>query len=265
MEILKKIIFIFLNFTLITSCGNDSVTETIKVRSDTFISSSDQTNHSDLTYLNLSKSASQEERIILRLPTSEGDDNQLEDCFTIGSTCSIFFMPAAILVTILTACNNIDLIPANLTSAILVLNTNDNSSIAPGSLSLNLLSKPWWQTTNWTKAHPFSDKGRWDSPGGDKDLSTTLDSNCTNLSSGSCAATEVKFELTNYFRSLISNTNSIHYGLIITPNTNLSATTLYSVQENSHLSPRLVATYTGSCKNLKTSKERVFYLGSPIN
>jgi len=262
MEILKKITSLIFILFLVVSCGEETITQTIKVRTDSYISSADNSNHSDLTYLNLSRSASVEERILLKVPTTKDDDDDLlDDCFDIEKTCGIFFMPISILVSILTTCSDAILQPANLTSAILILNTNDGSSIGAGNLSINLVAKPWWQSVSWLSAHPFSDKGLWSSPGGDLDTSVSFNNNCVGLSSGSCGAGEVKFEMTNYFQSLISNTNTTHYGVVIYPNTNISKSSLYSVQANDSLSPRIVATYTGSCKSGAFSAQKTFYLG----
>lgn len=262
MEILKKFSFIFLSLNLLISCGEETITQTIKVRTDSFISSADNSNHSDLNYLNISRSASLEERVLLKVPTTKDDDDDvLDDCLDIEKTCGLFFMPISILVSILTTCSDAILQPANLTSAILVLNTNDGSSIGAGNLSMNLVAKPWWQTVNWLSAHPFSDKGLWNSPGGDLDTSVSFNTNCNGLSSGSCAAGEVKFEMTNYFRTLISNENTSHYGVVIYPSTNIARSSLYSVQANDSLSPRIVATYTGSCKSGAFSTQKTFYLG----
>ena len=30
-----------------------------------------------------------------------------------------------------------------------------------GALELEELSKPWWHSTNWFTAHPFSEQGKW--------------------------------------------------------------------------------------------------------
>ena len=262
MEILKKYFSLLLVLILITACGEETITQIIKVRTDSFISSVDDSNHSELNYLNISKSASLEERILLKVPTTKDDDDDaIDDCLDLDNICSIFLMPVAILVNILTTCSDAVLQPANLTSAILVLNTNDGSSIPAGNLAINLIAKPWWQSVNWLAAHPFSDTGLWNSPGGDKDTSVTFANNCNSLSSGSCAAGEVKFEMTNYFKTLISNENSVHYGVVIGPTVNMARSTLYSVQGRSDLSPRIVATYTGSCKSGILSQKRTFYLG----
>ncbi|MBI2521783.1 MAG: hypothetical protein HYV97_15310 [Bdellovibrio sp.] len=265
MENLKIFRLVFL--LLILACGKEkTIKETIKLRTDTFISSISSSNNSELAYLSLAKDSTKEERIIVRLPTNnDEDENLFNNCFDLDNVCSIFVMPVAILVDILTSCSNAILQPANLTSAILIFNTNDGSSVAAGSLNINLLTKPWFHSVSWSKAHPFSSKGKWDSAGGDFDTSTSFNANCVGLSSGSCAAGEIKFEMTNYFKTLISVPNSTHYGMAIIANTTISEVNIYSVQANSSLSPRIEATYTGSCSSLEFSEKRVYYLAENLD
>jgi len=257
----KKIVIIPIVLLIVIACGQDTITQIIKVRVDTFISSISNNNNSELSFLTLSKSATREERVILRLPTNNQDDDDLfEDCFE-HNLCTVFFMPLYVLSRILTSCPDTALNAANLISAILVLNTNDGSSIADGTLELSLLAKPWWHTVNWNRAHPFSSNGKWSTPGGDINSSTTFEPNCTNLSDGSCAAGEVKFELTDYFKTLIQNPDSTHYGILIYSNATLTSSKLYSAQANSEYSPRIVATY--NCNGF-LPEQTVFYLGTPI-
>lgn len=202
----KTILLPAISLFLFVACGkSENITEIIKLKSDTHISSYSNKDHSDLDYLKLYKSSGEEDRIILRLPT------------------------------------------------------NDGNSVPTGALNLNLLDKPWWQTATWHRAHPFSSKGKWDDPGGDIDDSESFDTNCNNLSSGSCAAGEIKFKMTDFFRSLLDK-KSKHYGMIISANTTIAQTTIYSVQADSSFSPRIVATYT--CNNSLYPETKVFYFGS---
>ncbi|HAZ13823.1 MAG: hypothetical protein A2X86_14490 [Bdellovibrionales bacterium GWA2_49_15] len=260
-----KILTIFL-LVLICACGKEkTIKETIKLRTDTFISSISNSNNADLSYLSLANNATKEERIIVRLPTSNEDDKTLfNNCFDLDNVCSVFFMPVAILVNILTSCSNAILQPANLTSAILIFNTNDGSSVASGALNINLLTKPWFHSVTWSTAHPFSSKGKWVSQGGDFDTSTSFNANCVGLSSGACAAGEIKFEMTDYFKALISAPNTIHYGMGIRANTALNEVNIYSVQASSSLSPRIEASYTGSCSSLEVSEKHVYYLSENL-
>ncbi len=261
----KFILFAVL-LMFIGSCGKEkTITETIKLRTDTFISSISSSNNSDLNYLSITKDSTKEERIIVRLPTNnDKDDNLFANCFDIENFCSVFIMPVAILVKILTSCADTILQPANLTSAILIFNTNDGSSVAPGTFNLNLLTKPWFHSVNWSRAHPFSTKGKWATQGGDLDTTTSFNANCVGLSTGVCAASEIKFEMTDYFKTLISVPNSIHYGMAISANTMLNEVKIYSVQASSSFSPRIEATYTGSCSNLEFSEKHVYYLGEAL-
>ena len=265
MELLKKI-FIFLSMFIFMSCGEDStVTQVIKVRTDSYISSSDLSDHSTLEYLKLSKSSSLEERIIFKLPTTnESEDDLTDRCFDNFEACMIFYMPLAIISAIITTCTNEIVQPSNLTSAILVFNTNDGSSVASGTLNLNLLATPWWHTVNWNRAYPFSNEGKWSNAGGDIDSSFTFSNNCEGLSDGSCDTSEIKFDVTDYFKELISNENSIHYGMMISANSDLNSTRIYSVQANSTYSPRVVATYTGSCTSMSAEMTKTYYLGHDL-
>jgi len=263
---IKKMILLGVVFTTIFSCGEQTIVETIKVKVDTFISSQDSTNHSELDYLNLSKTASLEERIIFRIPTNnDNEDDLAKNCLDPNNLCSIFLMPIVLLVKILTNCTDAIMTAGNLTSAILIFNTNDSSTIAAGKLNLALLSKPWWHTVDWNKAHPFSSQGKWKTPGGDIDTGVTFSTNCTALSTGSCAAGEIKFDVTNYFKTLISNPNTTHYGAVIYPNANIAKSSVYSVQSNSALSPRIIAHYTGACSALTGVQTKVFYLNERLN
>jgi hypothetical protein len=259
MEVLK-FNFMIAFILLVTSCGEPtSTTQVIMLRSDTFISSNNSSNNTELPYLKLSKTSSSEDRILLRLPTNDHDDDFFDGCFEGGGLCNIFFLPITIVTRILSNCDDSELEPDNLTSAVLMLDTNDSSSISAGSLNLNLLSKPWWHSANWTKAHPFSKKGKWSTPGGDMDMTISFDTNCNNLSDGSCTAGEIKFELTSFFKTLLAN-KSRHYGLIISANSPLTASQIYSVQAGSNLSPRIVATYT--CSSSFVPETKTFYFGA---
>ncbi len=252
--------FIFTSCSLVSD--PESKTVTIKLKTDTYISKKSDSNHSESKSLLVSKSDNNEERILLRLPTNDDGDNFFEDCFSSSSLCSIFFMPVSIVIQILTDdCE--ELSADNLTSAILILNTEDGSSIAAGDLKINLLKKPWWHTVSWNFAHPFSEDGKWKKSGGDIDNSVDFEDSCTSLSEGTCAADEIKFEMTEYFRDLLNKENNKHYGLIISPTTDLERSSIYAVQAKSDKSPRVDATYT--CDSDKGSlKRKTFYLGSEI-
>lgn len=267
MEVLKRVILLLIMIHLIGCSDDGTFTQTIMLRTDTFISSASDDNNSELDHLKVSKSDSLEQRIIVKLPTTEEDEDTLfEDCFDATNLCGVFFLPLTILGQLLTDCSDVSLNSSNLTSAVLIFNTNDSSSIPAGSLNIELLSKPWWNTVTWNEAHPFSSEGVWDSPGGDVEADS-FESNCTNLSTGSCASDEIKFEMTDFFRGLISSPDQSHYGFVISASSDLAESSIYSVQADSTLSPRIEATYTGSCSSGLSSRSSVtktYYLGSPI-
>src|SRR3989339_383196 len=269
MEILKKAskaLFFALIPLLFTTCGEETIEVVIKIRVDTFISSDSTANHASLNYLSVDKTAEREDRIILKLPTTEEDfdeHSELDKCFeelndnplevTFSMFCAIYFMPLKVLTEVLTTCDSAILQPENLSSAILVLNTTDSSAVASGALSINLLSRPWFHTTNWTYAHPFSAKGRWTSAGGDIDTTITFENNCTGLSTGSCAAGEIKFEVTDYFKTLIQDDESLHFGMLIKSTGDQNLANIHSAQTSTELGPRIVAQYTGDCSDGKKS------------
>lgn len=275
MEILKKILLL-LPLLIFSNCADETNTVVIKLRTDTFISSSSNEVNTDKDYLSLAKGNGVENRILLKLPSVEKDeDDFFSDCWDLTGACNVFLIPANIISRILSYCEGSVLDSSSLTSAVLVFNTNDGTSISAGELNISLLSKPWWQTANWEIAHPFSSNGIWDSPGGDLDSSVSFDTNCNNLSSGSCASGEIKFEMTSYFRTLLNNLGNTHYGMMIYPNVDLSESRIYSVQANSEFSPRIVATYTGNCSTSLVGEDalgvsgdkvmtKVFYLGDEI-
>lgn len=263
MEFLKwplKLIAVLSILVWIPGCS-ETATIVVQIETDTYISSTDGSNHSEYTYLQVSQSSALEERAILKLPTGKSNESDhLTDCLN-SELCSVFFMPLAILVKLLTSCSEAVLQPSNLTSAILQLDTVDGVSPASGTFQIQLLNKPWWHSVSWSKAHPFSSGGAWTTPGGDVDTMTTFNTSCNGLSSGSCGAGEVKFEMTSYFQNLISNPNSNHYGFLVSMTGPTSATQLHSIQSaNTALRPRLVATYTGSCASSKPSQPKTFYL-----
>ncbi len=265
MEFLKRALFSFA-LLLISSCGDESRTVTIKLRTDTFISSDSEVNNSDLDYLKISRTSGAEDRILIKLPgVDDSEDDFFENCWEDYAFCGVFLLPLSIVSQILTTCENNIIQASNLTSAVLVFNTSDGSSITAGDVGISLLAKPWWQSSTWNMAHPFSGEGQWLSPGGDLDNSVSFENNCTNLSSGSCDSGEIKFEMTSYFQSLLNQQNNQHYGMVIYPNVDLAESKIYSVQANSTLSPRIVATYTGSCVSSvspKYQETKTFYLGS---
>jgi hypothetical protein len=239
MEILKPILT-FVAVMALMGCG-DTTTIVNYVETDTYISSTDNTNHADSTSLNVSKSADLEERIIVKLPTGKGETNSnLEDILKNPITIPLlpFLLLTAILADILN-CKGIALTAANLSSASLVFDISSSAETSlTNKLNLNLLSRPWWQSTNWLNAHTFSTQGKWSTPGGD------INSSFTTVASTQTGNT-VTFDLTTYFKSILAQTDPVHYGVLIqATSSTLNAVKLLSVQTTSTTQrPRVVSTY----------------------
>ncbi|HCM38679.1 MAG: hypothetical protein A2070_13260 [Bdellovibrionales bacterium GWC1_52_8] len=241
----------------LSACSKVTTTKTYPLETDTFISSGDSSNHATLAYLNISKSASLEERAVVRLPSKNEDlESALEESLA-EDLIRFFFLPLEIIARILT-CNQDIVSAGNLQSAFLRFDVKEN---ADGSLSnkleLDLLAKPWWQTANWTEAHPFSaTQGIWNAPGGDTDPSFTP---ILNSVSGSV----VSFDITTYFRNLMSSNGAIpHYGFLLKAvNATMNSVSLHSVQ-GAGTHPRVEATFSAACTNQGYGTYRsVFELG----
>ncbi|MBL6988667.1 MAG: hypothetical protein ISR65_02775 [Bacteriovoracaceae bacterium] len=214
--------------------------------------------------MKLSKSATSEDRAIVKFPTSEEEDT--EDCLDFDNFCSIFFLPLVIIASIFD-CDNDIVTSANLQWSHLILNTSDESTIAAGNLRINTLAKPWFYTANWDRAHPFSAASAWDSAGGDIDTAYSFNTNCNLTAGDPCASDEVRFDVTDYFKVFMDNPERVaHYGLLIAPVNNFSSVNLKSVQFGGAKAPRIESLYTGTCNNSKTAihKKSVYYLGTPV-
>ena len=241
----KRLTWLVLVAFASAACGPVSVTKTVYLETDTYISSADPENHAEQAYLKLSKSATVEERTIVKLPTRENDADSkdlanqiLKDTFV-----ALFLLPEAILAALL-SCSADLFQPANLSSAYLDLDlqTDTEGSLA-GKVELALLAKPWFQSTSWYTAYPFSRRGAWSLPGGDVDpgftpVASTLNSNT------------LRFDITAYVKALgLASGQATHYGFLLrSKNPTLNSVSLYSVQSSQGGGrPRLVSTYTGTC------------------
>jgi hypothetical protein len=243
MEFLRERFFLLLGLGL-TSCSQ-STTVIDYIETDTYVSSSDSTNHSDLSYLDVSKSASAEERAVFKLPTGKGTiDDNLSDLFAdpiLDTPANPFFVLDTILQAIF-GCTAYSLSPSQLTSASLQFDVGNSGGQSLGGLiSLKLLSRPWWQNTDWLHAHFFSGTGLWAQPGGDFDPSFTPVA--ATVSGGT-----ISFDVTTYFRSLISSSNPVHYGMmLVASGTSLQPVVLISAQgqggQYEGSGPRVVSTY----------------------
>jgi hypothetical protein len=79
------------------------------------------------------------------------------------------------------------------------LEHSEDSELATSSLLLCPLSTDWMMLATWTRAHPFSDSGSWNRPGGDFDPQSCITrSNKTQKENGDFAA-EVQFDATRWY------------------------------------------------------------------
>jgi hypothetical protein len=264
MEILKKYkLFLTPALLLVTSCG-DTVTKVDYIETDTYLSTSDSTNHSQENILKISKGPDQEERALVKLPTGKRDSYEnLEAVLKNPATISLipFVLFLEILQDLLN-CQGATLSESQLTSATLVFSLQSTEEVSmTGKLSLNLLSKPWWQSANWEQAHPFATSGKWSSPGGDTDSSLTP---ISSVHSGNT----LSFDITSYFRILLSQNEPVHFGLLLqSTSALLGKVALVSSQSNASLDrPRLVSTYQclHSTQFLNAAFERLFNPPNPF-
>lgn len=236
----KGLVFALLA-SLSMSCS-DTVTQVINLETDTFISNTDPSDHSEYHHVQVSLSGSDEERVILKLPTGEKDkDENLKKAFE--DVLKVFILPLAVLIDLLD-CDTEILTAENLTSAKLVLDiklSQENGSLS-NKLELLLLNTPWWHTATWDQAHPFSSDGNWSTAGGD--ISPSFGSILGTENNG-----QIEFDITNYFQGLISNQESVHYGFVIrSAASQLGRISFFSAQSIlGDQRPRLVSTYTGTC------------------
>ncbi len=261
---MKSLISLFLILVLV-GCDTVTVTQIIKLETDTYISSADFTNHSALPYLKVSKGSTGEERTIVKIPTGKNRDKQddnLEELlknplFVLAG--GYFFITLAILNKILSCDSSNIITPDNLTSAKLIFDVTDNQEGTLSSkMNLQLLSKPWWQHATWDNAYYFSSKGRWSSKGGDTDPTFQP---VTNSSS---ANTTIEFDITTYFKSLITAQETTHFGMLVSPMAALNGVTLASTQYSGlGQRPRVEAVYTGKCvKGSSSGVAKTYFLGS---
>jgi len=267
----KNPLLVFILSFLGLGCdGNISVTETIYLETDSYISSSNSDNHSLSTVLKISKTATSEERIILKFPTGSRDqDTNMGDCLT-TYPCNVFFLPVAIVTSLLnivgTCVDEIKSNPDNLDWAILKLNTTDGSTPNTDLINLDSLNKPWWHTVSWDYAHPFSNEGLWTSQGGDINSNINLLNKTAGMETTEvCDSDTICFNITDYFKTVVTQTSPTHYGLLLSAaDTTLTQIPIHSVQAKTSFTPRIVAKYTGTCFTTSSEKGSTHYLGNEL-
>jgi hypothetical protein len=278
MVLLKKALAILLALSLslwAAGCGS-TVTLVSYVDTDTYISSADANNHSELPYLDVSNTGGVEERALLKLPTGKEDQGYaLSQIFgNLSDPLTWPLAPFVIVLDIFAAffnCTAQTLSPANLVSSYLVLDVSQNAGgAALSQITIQHLAKPWWQTVNWTQAFPFTgaSKAMWSQPGGD--LDSTFTPIAGTAGSDGINAT-IQFDVTSYFKTLMASQNQPHYGFVMRSagGAALSQVVLYSVQAGNQLiQPRLVSTYNCvppssglQAQDLPAPRPYTYYLG----
>jgi hypothetical protein len=151
-------------------------------------------------------------------------------------------LPYVILLDIFAAFFNctLPLDASNLQHSYLILDVNSNDGGASlSNLTIQHLSKPWWHTVSWSTAFPFSSSGRWAQAGGD------LDSTFTPIAAEPQGDGTIRFDVTPYFKSLLSDQTIPHYGFVMRAEAATTRVTLDSVQFSTvSKRPRLESTYT---------------------
>lgn len=256
-------LLILLPLIFFTACGKVTITQIIKLETDTYISSTDPTNHADAETLRLIKTGAGESRGIVKLPTGkEADlDKELEALLLNPVTLpiAVFVVWIEILRQLL-SCEAQVLQAQNLTSATLVLDVvSDQEGSLGGKVGINLLAKSWSQGATWEASHYYSSKGRWTESGGDIDTGfTRVDG---TLGSG---GDTLEFNVTDYFKTMIGQDETTHYGFLVrsVPEA-LAEVDLASVQHSSpSRRPRLVTVYTGNCAGSRGPEATAYHLGN---
>lgn len=263
MEFLRNSLVLLSITVLGMGCGN-TVTRTDYIETDTYISSTDSINHSEEEVLKVSKNAQREDRIIIKLPTGKRDsDKNLKE--TLDSPAAIPLVPFIVFAEILQEllnCKSSQLLAEHLVNAQLIFDIQETEEAQLAQrLTLNLLEKPSWQSVTWQKAHPFSSQGRWNSPGGD------VNPDFTSVASAHVQNTLV-FDITAYFRELLSRPESVHYGMLIQSSApELTPVRLVSTQSRSSstMRPRVQSTYrcNRNYSLMPDAMESVFFRQNP--
>jgi hypothetical protein len=259
------------------ACTETSATRTVYLETDTYISSTDASNHAELPYLKVSRSRSLEERSIVKLPTGKlaSDPDPLSDNLSaaFSNPEDIVFFPFFIFADIfadLFQCQNQTITSSNLTQALLEFDvlSNTTGTLNGGQLSLQTLNRPWFQSTNWQVAHPFSSAGAWTKAGGDVDPTfTPLPSQEIDVA-GTTPETVLSFDITDYLKSLLNLSQPVHYGMMISVNPNYAGDAVVSLDSTQSTTqtyhPRVVSTYscltTNSTGSFLVSKQKIRYL-----
>jgi hypothetical protein len=251
MVLLKRATYSLLLLAL--GCGELPATDILPVETDTWISSEDSGDHSNDETLQLSLEGSQEERILLKIPTGKQgvEEDALMDNVLSAPLVGALLLPLTFFYVLheilesLFDCDTSEFEASDLASATLSFGiVDDGEQALAGLVQLEVLSAPWWQAATWSSAHPFSERGRWSDKGGDIDSSVAPILATIN-------GEQLEFDVTEYFREFIGADKPVHFGAVLRANSDLQRIKLASVQNNSAQAetPTLTANYNGQCAN----------------
>lgn len=243
------------------------------IESDTTISTGLDTPQAAATILDLEKSAENESRILLKIPTEGAlspEEEFFDDLDLLETAAALIVFPIYITIKSLASifgCQE-DIVSAEfLTKAELVLTPVGSTGALAGRLKTQTLSAPWWSTATWTRSHTFSRQGRWAEPGGDIDSSFTALVSADDSTNGT---TTTRFDITDYFESILNSSEqrAVHHGMaVMAAQSTQPKVSFRSSQANSG-EPYIVSTYTGPCTPLESTpssylnenRQRVFRL-----
>jgi hypothetical protein len=238
---------------VLTACmeGQPAV-DIIPVETDTWISTESTEDHATDGSLYVSLEGDREERALLKIPTGKQsleDEDRINEVLT-TPLVGILLLPITMFYVIheifesLFDCDTSAFDADDLTTATLSLGIADDGGQALGGLiQLEILSAPWWQGATWSRAHPFSSRGRWEEAGGDIDDEVAAIPATVNDGL-------LEFDVTEYFRELIDADKPIHFGAVLRASgASLERVELASVQHDDFEvdNPTLTANYAGSC------------------
>lgn len=227
------------------ACGaGDTVTEVVSVpiKSDTYVVSGSEKARGGEQTLVVSD-ASQKSNALIPLPSSDGEVS--EDSFIQAVVDAIFEGIFG------DGCDRSQILkPQYLTAVTLVLTPTESAMASlAAQVSVRPLARGWWQGATWTRAHPFTSEGRWQTPGGDV-LGSVAAIAGTAQSSGSLPT--IEFDV----KSLVTESASVFEWGQITALNGLRVEASGGAELSFHSAqsdwgegyrPHLDFTYTGPC------------------
>ncbi len=114
-------------------------------------------------------------------------------------------------------------------------------------------TQAWHSNVNWKKRHYYSSAGAWQNQGG------TFDSAFDLTGSLSSDNKTIEFDVTDYFKDLLSQTDPTHFGFAVTSTTNNASVDFHSSNSSSGTGPRLYAEYQ-ACPTSSGSLGHTYFL-----